>query len=143
MQSQSPGLRQSGPVPAPLAAGDGFQLLLRFGGHGGRLQLFCLALDGTGGDLLPLTVHIVLVPFQIGRLGKRLGARATDKRLFPSVSSFMIFEVGLVFEGFVTHVARKRSLVTVHSLVLFQVRGADKGFPTHLTAVGLIACVDF
>ena len=29
------------------------------------LQLFCLTLDGTGGDLYPLTVHIVLMPLQV------------------------------------------------------------------------------
>lgn len=110
--------QQSVPVPVPLATGYRFQLLLCFCSHRCRLQLFCLALDGTGGNLLPFTVHIVLMPFQIRRLGKCLGAGATHKRLFPSVSSFMILEVRLVFEGFVTHVARKRSFITVNSLML-------------------------
>lgn len=118
MQPQSPGLRHRAPSRSPLAAGYCLQLLLRLSGHGCSLQLFCLTLDGARGNLLPFTVHIVLMPFQIGCLGKCLGAGATHKRLLPSVSSFMIFEVGLVFEGFVTHVACKRSFITVNSLML-------------------------
>lgn len=129
-------------IPAASAAGNGLQLLLGLRGHGRCLQLLRLALDGAGGDLLPLAVHIVLMPFQIGCLGEGLGAGAAHEGLLAPVPALMVLEVRLVFEGLVAHVAGEGPLVAVDPLVLLQVRGADERLAAHLTAVGLVARVD-
>lgn len=56
--------RQLTPVPV-LGAADRVQVLL-LGCHGGSLQRLCVALQGA--QLLPLAVHVVLVPLQVRRL---------------------------------------------------------------------------
>jgi hypothetical protein len=99
MQSQCLSPRPSVPVPSPLATGYCFQQLFCFSSHRCALQLFSLTLEGTGGDPLHFTVQIVLVPLQIRCLGKGLGAGATHKRLFLSVSPLMVLEVGLVLKA--------------------------------------------
>lgn len=48
-----------------LGAADGVQVLL-LGCHGGCLQRLCVALQRA--QLLPLAVHVVLMPLQVGRL---------------------------------------------------------------------------
>lgn len=55
-----------------LGAADSVQVLL-LGGHGGGLQRLCVTLQRA--QLLPLAVHVVLVPLQVRRLGG--GGRGT------------------------------------------------------------------
>lgn len=83
------------PSPLVLAEGDDLQLLLGLYGYG--------TLHGTGGDLLPLTGHIVLLLLQIKCLGESLGAGATHGG-FVIVPLLVVLEVGLVLEGFIVYV---------------------------------------
>lgn len=96
------------PSPLTLAAGDGLQLLLGLYGHG--------TLCGTGGDLLPLIGHIVLLLLQIKHLGENLGAGATYEGLLVIV--FVVLEVGLVLESFVVYVTEEAPLLAVNPHML-------------------------
>lgn len=93
------------PSPLILAEGDDLQLLLGLYGYG--------TLHGTGGDLLPLIGHIVLLLLQIKCLGESLGAGATHEGLLVIVPLLMVLEVGLVLEGFVVYVTEDAPLLVV------------------------------